>query len=76
VPAHGVAPGAGGSRRRRRRPPALQLVAQSAASLLDVDTGVAFVASNTLELDMVVSRSLSGNASQEVRGGLSVSSRF
>jgi hypothetical protein len=49
---------------------------QSDESLLDVDTGLAFVASKTLELDMVVSRSLSGNASQEVRGGLSVSSRF
>jgi hypothetical protein len=49
---------------------------QSDQSLLDVDTGLAFVASKTLELDMVVSRSLSGNTSQEVRGGLSVSSRF
>jgi hypothetical protein len=49
---------------------------QSDGSLLDVDTGVAFVATKTLQLDMVVSRSLSGNASQELRGGLSVSSRF
>ena len=49
---------------------------QSDASLLDVDTGIAFVASKTLQVDMVVSRSLSGNASQQVRGGLSVSSRF
>ncbi len=45
-------------------------------SLLDVDTGVAFIASKTLQVDMVVSRSLSGGASQQVRGGLSVSSRF
>jgi len=50
--------------------------AQSDESLLDVDTGLAFVASKTLEVDMVVSRSLSGSVSQEVRGGLSVSSRF
>lgn len=50
--------------------------AQSDQSLLDVDTGVAFIASKTLQVDMVVSRSLSGNASQQVRGGLSVSSRF
>ena len=50
--------------------------AQADASLLNVDTGVAFVASRTLQVDMVVSRSLSGNASQDVRGGLSVSSRF
>jgi hypothetical protein len=49
---------------------------QGDASLLDVDTGVAFVASRTLQLNAVVSRSLSGNASQQVRGGLSVSSRF
>jgi len=46
------------------------------ASLLDVDTGVAFVASRTLQVDVVVSRSLSGSASQQPRGGLSVSSRF
>ena len=45
-------------------------------SLLNVDTGVAFVASKTLQVDMVVSRSLSGNASQQVRGGLSLSSLF
>ena len=50
--------------------------AQSDQSLLDVDTGLAFIASKTLQVDMVVSRSLSGNASQQVRGGLSVSSRF
>ena len=50
--------------------------AQADASLLNVDTGVAFVASKTLQVDMVVSRSLSGSASQQVRGGLSVSSRF
>ena len=49
---------------------------QADTSLLDVDTGVAFVASKTLQLDMVVSRSLSGNASQQMRGGFSVSSRF
>jgi hypothetical protein len=49
---------------------------QSDSSLLNVDTGVAFVASKTLQVDMVVSRSLSGSASQQVRGGLSVSSRF
>ena len=49
---------------------------QADASLLNVDTGVAFVASKTLQVDMVVSRSLSGSASQQVRGGLSVSSRF
>ena len=49
---------------------------QSDASLLNVDTGVAFTASRTLQVDMVVSRSLSGGASQQVRGGLSVSSRF
>jgi len=49
---------------------------QGDSSLLNVDTGVAFTASRTLEVDMVVSRSLSGSASQELRGGLSVSSRF
>ena len=49
---------------------------QSDASLLNVDTGLAFAASKTLQVDMVVSRSLSGSASQQVRGGLSVSSRF
>jgi hypothetical protein len=37
---------------------------------------MAFVASKTMQVDMVVSRSLSGNASQDVRAGLSVSSRF
>ena len=50
--------------------------AQPDESLLNVDTGVAFIASKTLQVDMVVSRSLSGSASQQVRGGLSVSSRF
>jgi hypothetical protein len=50
--------------------------AQPDASLLNVDTGLAFVASKSLQLDMVVSRSVSGSASQRVRGGLSVSSRF
>jgi len=50
--------------------------AQDDASLLNVDTGVAFAASRTLHVDLVVSRSLSGSASQQVRGGLSVSSRF
>ena len=50
--------------------------AQPDASLLNVDTGVAFVASKTLQVDMVVSRSLSGSASQQLRGGLSMSSRF
>ena len=49
---------------------------QADASLLNVDTGVAFAASKTLQVDMVVSRSLAGIASQQVRGGLSVSSRF
>jgi len=49
---------------------------QDDASLLNVDTGVAFAASRTLHVDLVVSRSLSGSASQQVRGGLSVSSRF
>lgn len=49
---------------------------QSDSSLLNVDTGIAFTASKTLEVDMIVSRSLSGSASQDVRGGLSVSSRF
>jgi len=49
---------------------------QSDVSLLNVDTGVAFVASKRLQVDLVVSRSLSGSASQQLRGGLSVSSRF
>ena len=49
---------------------------QAGASLLNVDTGIAFSASRTLEMDLVVSRSLSGNASQQWRAGLSVSSRF
>lgn len=49
---------------------------QPDTSLLNVDTGLAFIASKTLQMDIVVSRSLSGGASQEVRGGLSVSSRF
>jgi hypothetical protein len=49
---------------------------QADASLLDVDTGLAFAASRTLQLDLVVSRSLSGSASQQLRGGPSVSSRF
>ena len=50
--------------------------AQPDQPLLNVDTGVAFAASRTLQVDMVVSRSLSGGAPQQVRGGLSVSSRF
>jgi hypothetical protein len=50
--------------------------AQSDASRLDVDTGIAFVASRTLQVDAVVSRSLEGNVPQQVRAGLSVSSRF
>jgi hypothetical protein len=50
--------------------------AQPDASLLNVDTGVAFAASRTLHVDAVVSRSLSGSVSQQLRGGLSVSSRF
>ena len=50
--------------------------AQADASLLNVDTGVAFAATRTLHVDMVVSRSLSGSASQQLRAGLSVSSRF
>ena len=49
---------------------------QAGASLLNVDTGIAFSASRTLEMNLVVSRSLSGNASQQWRAGLSVSSRF
>jgi hypothetical protein len=49
---------------------------QAEASRVNVDTGVAFAASRTLQVDMVVSRSVSGGASQQVRGGLSVSSRF
>jgi len=49
---------------------------QADASLLNVDTGLAFAASKTLEMDVVVSRSLSGSASQAARGGFSVSSRF
>jgi len=49
---------------------------QADESLLNVDTGLAFIASKTLQVDMVVSRSLSGSASQDVRAGLSVSSRF
>ena len=49
---------------------------QSDESLLNVDTGLAFIASRTLQVDMVISRSLSGNASQQVRGGLSLSSLF
>jgi len=50
--------------------------AQPDASLLNVDTGLAFAASRTLHVDLVVSRSLSGSVSQQVRGGLGVSSRF
>ncbi|MBW8757428.1 MAG: hypothetical protein JF586_07450 [Burkholderiales bacterium] len=50
--------------------------AQPDASLLNVDTGMAFAASRTLHVDVVVSRSLSGSVSQQLRGGLSVSSRF
>ena len=49
---------------------------QADVSLLNLDTGVVFAASKSLELDGVVSRSLSGSASQAVRAGLSVSSRF
>jgi hypothetical protein len=49
---------------------------QADASLLNVDTGVAFAASRTLHVDLVVSRSLSGSASQQLRAGLGVSSRF
>jgi hypothetical protein len=49
---------------------------QAEGSRVNVDTGVAFAASRTLQVDMVVSRSVSGGASQQVRGGLSVSSRF
>jgi hypothetical protein len=49
---------------------------QADSSLVNLDTGLAFVASRTLQVDMVVSRSLSGSASQQLRGGLSVSSRF
>jgi len=53
-----------------------QTRAQTGASLLNVDTGVAFAASRSLHVDLVVSRSLSGGASQQVRAGLGVSSRF
>lgn len=53
-----------------------QTRAQTDASLLNLDTGVAFAASRNLHVDLVVSRSLSGSASQQVRGGLGVSSRF
>jgi hypothetical protein len=49
---------------------------QADGSLLDIDTGLAFVATRTLQLDLVVSHSLAGNVSQATRGGLSVSSRF
>ena len=45
-------------------------------SLLDIDTGLAFTATRTMQFDVVVSRSLAGGASQATRGGLSVSSRF
>ena len=50
--------------------------AQADASLVNLDTGLAFTASSTTQVDLVVSRSLSGSASQQARGGLSVSSRF
>lgn len=50
--------------------------AQADASMLNLDTGLAFAASRTLHVDLVVSRSLSGSASQQLRGGLGVSSRF
>ena len=53
-----------------------QTHAQTDASLLNVDTGVAFAASRSLHVALVASRSLSGGASQQVRGGLGVSSRF
>jgi hypothetical protein len=46
------------------------------ASLVNVDTGLAFVATTSLRFNAVVSRSLSGASSQDVRGGLSVSARF
>jgi len=49
---------------------------QTDASLVNVDTGLAFIASKTTQVDMVLSRSLSGSVSQQVRGGFSVSSRF
>ncbi len=50
--------------------------AQADASLVNLDTGLAFNTSKTTQVDMVVSRNLAGGASQQVRGGLSVSSRF
>jgi len=49
---------------------------QPDVSLMNVDTGLVFAASRTLHVDVVMSRSLSGSASQQLRGGLSVSSRF
>ena len=49
---------------------------QADVSLLNLDTGVVFAASKSLELDGVVSRNLAGGGAQVVRGGLSVSSRF
>jgi len=49
---------------------------QPDASMLNLDTGLAFAASRSLHVDVVVSRSLSGSASQQLRGGLGVSSRF
>jgi hypothetical protein len=45
-------------------------------SLLNLDTGLAYVASKALQVHVVIARSLSGSASQGVRAGLSVSSRF
>jgi hypothetical protein len=49
---------------------------QPDASMLNLDAGLAFAASRTLHVDVVVSRSLSGSAGQQLRGGLGVSSRF
>jgi hypothetical protein len=49
---------------------------QRDSSLLDIDTGLAYSTSRTLQYAFVVSRSLAGNATQAARGGLSVSSRF
>jgi hypothetical protein len=46
------------------------------APLVNVDTGLAFVATTSLRFNAVVSRCLAGASSQDVRGGLSVSARF
>ena len=50
--------------------------AQPEAATLNLDSGLAFAASRSLHVDVVVSRGLSGGGPQHVRGGLGVSSRF